>query len=109
MEHSNLWQSVLVLVVIATLQVRDKMLYAATQATMKQIFGGGLIKDEISGSVKVAGTTLGDHIVTLLIPQEDFTLAGYYKHRDSVDAPPPLTEAEQLLQDIKLSEVTERT
>jgi len=54
--------------VIATLQVRDKMLYAATQATMKQIFGGGLIKDEISGSVKVAGTTLGDHIVTLLIP-----------------------------------------
>ncbi|XP_065911985.1 twinfilin-1-like [Dysidea avara] len=72
--------------------VRDKMLYAATQATMKQIFGGGLIKDDISGSVK-----------------EDFTLAGYYKHRDSVDAPPPLTEAEQLLQDIKLSEQTMRT
>ena len=30
------------------------MLYAATQATMKQIFGGGLIEDEISGSVKVS-------------------------------------------------------
>ena len=29
------------------------MLYAATQSTMKQIFGGGLIKDDISGSVKV--------------------------------------------------------
>ena len=30
------------------------MLYAATQSTMKQIFGGGLIKDDISGSVKVS-------------------------------------------------------
>ena len=30
------------------------MLYAATQATMKQIFGGGLIQDEMSGSVKVS-------------------------------------------------------
>lgn len=30
------------------------MLYAATQATMKQIFGSGLIKDEMSGSVKVS-------------------------------------------------------
>ena len=37
-----------------TFQVRDKMLYAATQSTMKQIFGGGLIKDDISGSVKVS-------------------------------------------------------
>lgn len=71
--------------------VRDKMLYAATQSTMKQIFGGGLIKDDISGSVK-----------------DDFTLKGYYRHRESVDAPPPLTEAEQLLQDIKLSEQTMR-
>lgn len=38
--------------------------------------------------------------------QDDFTLKGYRRHRESVDAPPPLTEAEQLLQDIKLSEVS---
>ena len=33
---------------------------------------------------------------------------GYYRHKESVDAPPPLTEAEQLLQDIKLSEVSDQ-
>ena len=39
--------------------------------------------------------------------QDDFTLKGYRQHRESVDAPPPLTESEQLLQDINLSEVSD--
>lgn len=36
-----------------TLQVRLKMLYAATRATVKKEFGGGHIKDELFGTVKV--------------------------------------------------------
>lgn len=35
------------------LQVRLKMLYAATRATVKKEFGGGHIKDELFGTVKV--------------------------------------------------------
>lgn len=34
-------------------QVRLKMLYAATRATVKKEFGGGHIKDELFGTVKV--------------------------------------------------------
>jgi len=34
-------------------QVRQKMLYAATRATLKKEFGGGHIKEEIFGTVKV--------------------------------------------------------
>ena len=34
-------------------QVRQKMLYAATRATLKQEFGGGQIKDEYLGTAKV--------------------------------------------------------
>ena len=34
-------------------QVRHKMLYAATRATMKMQFGGGQIKDELFGTVQV--------------------------------------------------------
>ena len=37
-------------------QVRQKMLYAATRATMKQEFGGGQIKEEVFGSVPVSLT-----------------------------------------------------
>lgn len=36
------------------LQVRLKMLYAATRATVKKEFGGGHVKDELFGTVKVA-------------------------------------------------------
>lgn len=35
-------------------QVRLKMLYAATRATVKKEFGGGHIKDELFGTVKVS-------------------------------------------------------
>lgn len=36
-----------------TNQVRQKMLYAATRATLKKEFGGGHIKDEVFGTNKV--------------------------------------------------------
>lgn len=34
-------------------QVRQKMLYAATRATLKKTFGGGQIKEELFGTVLV--------------------------------------------------------
>lgn len=34
-------------------QVRLKMLYAATRATVKKEFGGGHVKDELFGTAKV--------------------------------------------------------
>lgn len=34
-------------------QVRQKMLYAATRATVKKEFGGGHVKDELFGTVEV--------------------------------------------------------
>uniref|UniRef100_A0A8B9JZ11 Twinfilin-1 n=1 Tax=Astyanax mexicanus TaxID=7994 RepID=A0A8B9JZ11_ASTMX len=68
--------------------VRHKMLYAATRATVKKEFGGGLIKDEVFGTVK-----------------DDVSLNGYKKHLCSQSAPVPLTAAEEELRQIKLSEV----
>lgn len=50
------------LTVLATsllVQVRLKMLYAATRATVKKEFGGGHIKDEMFGTVKVWWWFLG--------------------------------------------------
>ena len=40
-------------VLMCLVQVRDKMLYSATKASMKKTFGGGAIKDEVSGNLKV--------------------------------------------------------
>ncbi|KAL4630688.1 twinfilin-2 [Arapaima gigas] len=67
--------------------VRQKMLYAATRATVKKEFGGGHIKDEIFGTV-----------------EEDVCLQGYLRHVSSCSAPAPLTAAEQELQRIKTNE-----
>lgn len=39
---------------LITYQVRQKMLYAATRATLKKEFGGGHIKDEVFGTNKVS-------------------------------------------------------
>lgn len=44
-------------VVVSSQQVRHKMLYAATRATLKKEFGGGHIKDEIFATTKVGPTT----------------------------------------------------
>ncbi|XP_041080869.1 twinfilin-2-like isoform X2 [Polyodon spathula] len=67
--------------------VRQKMLYAATRATVKKEFGGGHVKDEIFGTL-----------------QEDVSFLGYQRHVSSCSAPAPLTAAEQELQQIKINE-----
>ncbi|XP_062339006.1 twinfilin-1b [Osmerus eperlanus] len=68
--------------------VRQKMLYAATRATLKKEFGGGHIKDEIFGTTK-----------------DEVSLSGYRKYQVSQAAPLPLTAAEEELRQIKLNEV----
>ncbi|MXQ91420.1 hypothetical protein E5288_WYG004650 [Bos mutus] len=68
--------------------VRQKMLYAATRATLKKEFGGGHIKDEMFGTVK-----------------EDVSLHGYKKYLLSQSSPAPLTAAEEELRQIKINEV----
>ncbi|XP_064175672.1 twinfilin-1-like isoform X1 [Anguilla rostrata] len=68
--------------------VRQKMLYAATRATLKKEFGGGHIKDEVFGTTR-----------------DDVSLSGYRKHLTSQSAPLPLSAAEEELRKIKLNEV----
>ncbi|GAB1598875.1 twinfilin-1-like [Argonauta hians] len=68
--------------------VRDKMVYAATRATIKSEFGGGSIKDELFGTV-----------------QKDISLNGYLRHIEFMNAPAPLTFAEEELEIIKKTEV----
>ncbi|XP_051931986.1 twinfilin-2 [Hippocampus zosterae] len=68
--------------------VKDKMLYAATRATVKKEFGGGHVKYEMFGTL-----------------EEDVCLSGYQRHVLSYSSPAPLTLAEQELQRIKLTEV----
>ncbi|KAM3674635.1 twinfilin-1 isoform X2 [Ammospiza nelsoni] len=67
--------------------VRQKMLYAATRATLKKEFGGGHIKDEVFGTV-----------------QDDVSLNGYKKYLISQSSPAPLTAAEEELRQIKINE-----
>ncbi|CAB1314671.1 unnamed protein product [Coregonus sp. 'balchen'] len=67
--------------------VRQKMLYAATRATVKKEFGGGHVKDEMFGTV-----------------EEDICLEGYQRHVSSSSGPAPLTAAEQELRRIKINE-----
>ncbi|MFT7805486.1 twinfilin-1 [Arapaima gigas] len=71
--------------------VRQKMLYAATRATLKQEFGGGHIKDEIFGTSK-----------------DDISLSGYRKYLSSQAGPLPLTAAEEELRQIRLNEMEMR-
>uniref|UniRef100_A0A8C9QZX6 Twinfilin-1 n=1 Tax=Scleropages formosus TaxID=113540 RepID=A0A8C9QZX6_SCLFO len=68
--------------------VRQKMLYAATRATLKKEFGGGHIKDEIFGTTR-----------------DDVSLSGYKKYLSSQAGPLPLTAAEEELRQIRLNEV----
>ncbi|XP_049579459.1 twinfilin-1 [Syngnathus scovelli] len=68
--------------------VRNKMLFAATRATLKKEFGGGHIKDELFGTTK-----------------DDINLNGYRKYLTSQAAPLPLTAAEEELRQIRLHEV----
>ncbi|XP_061730534.1 twinfilin-2 isoform X2 [Nerophis ophidion] len=68
--------------------VKEKMMYAATRATVKKEFGGGHVKYEMFGTV-----------------QEEVCLSGYWHHVSSCSGPAPLTLAERELQRIKISEV----
>uniref|UniRef100_A0AAQ4RC91 Twinfilin actin-binding protein 2b n=1 Tax=Gasterosteus aculeatus aculeatus TaxID=481459 RepID=A0AAQ4RC91_GASAC len=68
--------------------VRQKMVYAATRATLKKEFGGGHIRDEMFGTV-----------------EDDLCFQGYLRHMASCCCPAPLTAAEQELQRIKVTEV----
>ncbi|XP_077384564.1 twinfilin-2 isoform X2 [Festucalex cinctus] len=67
--------------------VKDKMVYAATRATVKKEFGGGHVKYEMFGTL-----------------EEDVSLSGYQRHVSLCTGPAPLTLAEQELQRIKLTE-----
>ncbi|XP_076012600.1 twinfilin-2-like isoform X1 [Genypterus blacodes] len=67
--------------------VRQKMMYAATRATLKKEFGGAHIKDEMFGTV-----------------EDDLCFQGYLRHMSSCSSPAPLTAAEQELQRIKVTE-----
>uniref|UniRef100_A0A3B5M357 Twinfilin n=1 Tax=Xiphophorus couchianus TaxID=32473 RepID=A0A3B5M357_9TELE len=67
--------------------VKQKMLYAATRATVKKEFGGGHLKYEIFGTT-----------------EEDVCLQGYQHYVSSCLGPAPLTLAEQELQRIKITE-----
>ncbi|XP_068132670.1 twinfilin-1 [Hyperolius riggenbachi] len=67
--------------------VRQKMLYAATRATVKKEFGGGHIKEELFGTTK-----------------EDVSLSGYNKYLICRSAPAPLTVSEVELMQIKINE-----
>ncbi|XP_058634024.1 twinfilin-2 isoform X5 [Onychostoma macrolepis] len=80
---------------LATSSVRQKMLYAATRATVKKEFGGGHVKDEMFGTAEVLAE---DYFM------EDVCLQGYLRHVTSRSAPAPLTAAEQELQRIKITE-----
>lgn len=67
--------------------IRQKMVYASTRATVKQLFGSNYIRDEMFGTV-----------------EEDVNLAGYHKHKESNVAPPPLTMAEIEKAEIRAAE-----
>uniref|UniRef100_A0A8C6P6A7 WD repeat domain 82 n=1 Tax=Nothobranchius furzeri TaxID=105023 RepID=A0A8C6P6A7_NOTFU len=68
--------------------VKQKMLYAATRATVKKEFGGGHVRYEMFGTT-----------------EEDICLEGFQRHVSSCSGPAPLTLAEQELQRIKITEV----
>ncbi|KAK3536417.1 hypothetical protein QTP86_008873 [Hemibagrus guttatus] len=72
-------------------EVRLKMVYAATRATLKKEFGGSHIKDELFGTT-----------------QEDVCFQGYLRHMSSSSSPGPLTAAEQELHQIKATEEERR-
>lgn len=68
--------------------IKLKMLYSSTKATIKREFGGGLIKDELFGTVI-----------------DDISLKGYEAHIKSCEAPAPLTAREEELEEIKKNEL----
>nr|CAB3267387.1 twinfilin-2-like [Phallusia mammillata] len=68
-------------------KTREKMLYAATRATLKAEFGGNFIKEEVYGN-----------------SVDDVSLEGYKEYLRHKAAPPPLTNAEE---ELKMMDATE--
>ncbi|KAG0215567.1 Twinfilin-1 [Mortierella sp. NVP41] len=69
--------------------IRQKMIYAATRATLSKDLGDSHFSDSIYGTNK-----------------GDFTLEGYKKHKASLAAPKPLSEREIQLAEIRANEKT---
>ncbi|KAF9276496.1 Twinfilin-1 [Mortierella alpina] len=69
--------------------IRQKMIYAATRASLTKDLGDSHFKDSIYGTNK-----------------NDFTLEGYKRHKASLAAPKPLTERERQLAEIHANEKT---
>ncbi|KAF9433249.1 Twinfilin-1 [Entomortierella beljakovae] len=67
--------------------IRQKMIYAATRASLSKDLGDSHFKDSIYGTVK-----------------SDFSLDGYKKHIASQKAPKPLTDRERQLAEIHANE-----
>ncbi|KAI7817998.1 hypothetical protein BC939DRAFT_464375 [Gamsiella multidivaricata] len=67
--------------------IRQKMIYAATRATLTKDLGDSHFTDSIYGTNK-----------------GDFTLEGYKRHRASMTAPKPFTDRERQLQEIHANE-----
>ena len=68
------------------------MIYAATRSSLKMEFGGGKVKEEISG-----------------IHKEEFSLAAYKAHLAAADGPAPLTVQEQELRTLAEADIQART
>ncbi|KAK3841095.1 MAG: hypothetical protein J3R72DRAFT_445948 [Linnemannia gamsii] len=69
--------------------IRQKMIYAATRASLTRDLGDSHFSDSIYGTNK-----------------GDFTLEGYKKHKASLAAPKPLSERERQLAEIRANEKT---
>jgi twinfilin-like protein len=67
--------------------VKDKMLYAATKATVRKAFQSGVIVDDIAATAK-----------------DELSFVGYKHHLDSQNAAPPLSQAELALKELNESE-----
>lgn len=96
---------------ILPLQVRDKMTYAATRATLKRQLGGNYFVNEIFGTIPVPFQLcliIFQFLILILIfifsflcdiLQKDFSKESYQKFVQSQHADAPLTLAEQALKE----------
>jgi len=71
-----------------TSSIRQKMIYASTKSTFKLEFGSSYIKEEY-------------HATT----QEEITLAGYKRYKETMQAPSPLTQREEELNELRRAEI----
>lgn len=91
-----------------TAPVRQKMLYAATRATLKTDFGSGNIREEFHATTRVC------HLFSLIMSvifisiceiQDEVSYDGYMRWRHSKMTPGPMTEVEMELANVRSREV----